>query len=139
MVSLRSTAATLLQGPESFNSGAWLVGKCSVITFAVSSSALARAIPSLTISGGGKARARWGRGRLGCRVARRRCRSWCCRERRQGGRDLRQQFADSLRRQDADLLLHSADRDFRRQLATAAHRRLKPERAFPCRSQGSKT
>jgi len=42
------------------NSGARLLGKCSVITFAVSSSALARAIPSLTISGGGKGRARWG-------------------------------------------------------------------------------
>ncbi len=42
------------------NSGARLLGKCSVITFAVSSIALARAIPSLTISGGGKGRARWG-------------------------------------------------------------------------------
>ena len=60
VVSLRSTTAIPLQGPESFNSGARLLGKCSVITFAVSSSALARAIPSLTISGGGKGRARWG-------------------------------------------------------------------------------
>jgi hypothetical protein len=54
VVSLRSTTATSLQGPESFNSGARLLGKCSVITFAVSSSALVRAIPSLTISGGGE-------------------------------------------------------------------------------------
>ena len=60
MVSLCSTTATPLQGPESFNSGARLLGKCSVITFAISSSAPARAIPSLTISGGGKGRARWG-------------------------------------------------------------------------------